>query len=287
MPAPESAHAIAAVIAEAEQAREAGKKRVILFNLSGHGLLDLSAYETYLHRQNSGRLNHSPNINKSKSMKTQSIRLVLAAALAALPGLLQAQPAAHYVPGVEGIKGASLPPPGFYLRDYNYFYAADQLNNASGNKNGPAELRRLHLRQRAARRSGSPTRNSSAATSAWTRCCRWFTSSSAKRRAARSTAAPLASAISSPKARFRGISNNLTFRLGSGVWAPTGDSATPPTSTRAGSGFWTPMHTAGATWYIDEAKTWAVSALNRYEFNTEQRDTHDHARRRLTRWNGA
>jgi tryptophan synthase beta chain len=48
IPAPEAAHAIAAVIAEAEQAREAGKKRVILFNLSGHGLLDLSAYETYL-----------------------------------------------------------------------------------------------------------------------------------------------------------------------------------------------------------------------------------------------
>jgi tryptophan synthase beta chain len=47
VPAPEAAHAIAAVIAEAEQAREAGQKRVILFNLSGHGLLDLSAYETY------------------------------------------------------------------------------------------------------------------------------------------------------------------------------------------------------------------------------------------------
>jgi tryptophan synthase beta chain len=47
IPAPESAHAIASVIAEAERAREAGKKRVILFNLSGHGLLDLSAYETY------------------------------------------------------------------------------------------------------------------------------------------------------------------------------------------------------------------------------------------------
>ena len=48
VPAPESAHAIAAVIKEATQAREAGKKRVILFNLSGHGLLDLSAFETYL-----------------------------------------------------------------------------------------------------------------------------------------------------------------------------------------------------------------------------------------------
>jgi tryptophan synthase beta chain len=48
VPAPESAHAIAAVIAEAEQARESGRKRVILFNLSGHGLLDLSAYESHL-----------------------------------------------------------------------------------------------------------------------------------------------------------------------------------------------------------------------------------------------
>ena len=48
VPAPESAHAIAAVIKEALAAREAGKNRVILFNLSGHGLLDLSAYETYL-----------------------------------------------------------------------------------------------------------------------------------------------------------------------------------------------------------------------------------------------
>jgi tryptophan synthase beta chain len=37
------------VIQEAAQAREAGKKRVLLFNLSGHGLLDLSAYESYLH----------------------------------------------------------------------------------------------------------------------------------------------------------------------------------------------------------------------------------------------
>src|SRR5262249_6448042 len=47
VPAPESAHAIAAVVEEAKKAREAGQKKVLLFNLSGHGLLDLSAYETY------------------------------------------------------------------------------------------------------------------------------------------------------------------------------------------------------------------------------------------------
>ena len=48
IPAPESAHAIRAAIDEALDAKEKGESRVILFNLSGHGLLDLSAYESYL-----------------------------------------------------------------------------------------------------------------------------------------------------------------------------------------------------------------------------------------------
>lgn len=48
LPAPESAHAIAAVIREAEQAKKEGRKKVILFNLSGHGLLDLASYDAYL-----------------------------------------------------------------------------------------------------------------------------------------------------------------------------------------------------------------------------------------------
>jgi len=49
VPAPESAHAIRAAIDEALDAKEKGEKRVILFNLSGHGFLDLSAYDQYLH----------------------------------------------------------------------------------------------------------------------------------------------------------------------------------------------------------------------------------------------
>ncbi|HBG57365.1 TrpB-like pyridoxal phosphate-dependent enzyme [Proteiniphilum sp. UBA1028] len=48
VPAPESTHAIAAAIKEAKLAKEEGKKRVILFNLSGHGLIDMSAYDQYL-----------------------------------------------------------------------------------------------------------------------------------------------------------------------------------------------------------------------------------------------
>ncbi len=47
IPAPESAHAIAAVIDEALKARESGEAKTILFNLSGHGMVDLYAYEQY------------------------------------------------------------------------------------------------------------------------------------------------------------------------------------------------------------------------------------------------
>ena len=48
IPAPESSHAIRATIDEALRAREAGERRVILFNLSGHGHFDMGAYDAYL-----------------------------------------------------------------------------------------------------------------------------------------------------------------------------------------------------------------------------------------------
>ena len=48
IPAPESSHEIAAAIREAKKAKEAGESKVILFNLSGHGLIDMSAYDQYI-----------------------------------------------------------------------------------------------------------------------------------------------------------------------------------------------------------------------------------------------
>jgi tryptophan synthase beta chain len=52
VPAPETAHAIRAAVDEALAARETGEERVILFNYSGHGFLDLAAYDDF----NQGRL---------------------------------------------------------------------------------------------------------------------------------------------------------------------------------------------------------------------------------------
>jgi tryptophan synthase beta chain len=70
IPAPEPAHAIRAVIEEAEAAREAGEERTILFGLCGHGNFDLAAYDAYL----AGEL-QDPEFSEAE----------LEAALAALP----------------------------------------------------------------------------------------------------------------------------------------------------------------------------------------------------------
>lgn len=206
-------------------------------------------------------------------MKKQIQTCLLLTSFAALPTLLEAQPTAHYLPGVEGIKGSSLPPPGIYFRDYNVFYWADRLNDVQGHENKPADahafiygniprvlwitdqkflggfvgvdalvpLKYTHLK---ANTPGGPFNNSTfgigdlfvEGTLSW-----------------------------HPK--------QFDFAFAYGIWAPTGDFA-PMNPTLAGSGFWTHMFTAAATWYPDQGKKWAVSALSRYEINHEQQDTH-------------
>ena len=47
VPAPESCHAIAAAVREAQKCKEEGVQKTILFNLSGHGLIDMAAYDLY------------------------------------------------------------------------------------------------------------------------------------------------------------------------------------------------------------------------------------------------
>jgi tryptophan synthase beta chain len=60
IPAPESCHAIAATIHEAVKCKESGEEKVILFNLSGHGLVDMASYDKYL----AGDLNNYAVSNK-------------------------------------------------------------------------------------------------------------------------------------------------------------------------------------------------------------------------------
>ncbi|HVN22511.1 MAG TPA: TrpB-like pyridoxal phosphate-dependent enzyme [Syntrophorhabdales bacterium] len=72
VPAPETNHAIAAVIEEAKRAKEEGEPRVILLIWSGHGLIDLSAYDAYL----SGRLQDSPMEDDQVSLLCRDLKRV-------------------------------------------------------------------------------------------------------------------------------------------------------------------------------------------------------------------
>ncbi len=65
--APETSHAVASAIQQARQAKEEGKEKVIVFNLSGHGLMDLNGYDAYM----SGKLsNYSlPEEDMNKSLE--------------------------------------------------------------------------------------------------------------------------------------------------------------------------------------------------------------------------
>jgi hypothetical protein len=201
-------------------------------------------------------------------MKIPSLRLLLLAGVVAMPVCLQAQPTAHYVPGFEGIKGASLPPPGVYLRDYNIIYTAGKLNNASGNEiNLPDPGFNLLIYGQVPR-------------------VLWITDMQVLGGFLGFDALiPLLyKHVEVPglddgnfgigdlfaESTLSWHPKKFDLAVGFGLHMPTGNSGQP---SDAGLGYWTPMFTAGATWYIDEEKTWAVSALNRYEFNSESRDT--------------
>lgn len=202
-------------------------------------------------------------------MKTPLVRLILAAALMSLPQLIQAQPTAHYVPGVEGLKGASLPPPGWYVRDYNVVYTADRVNDDAGHSAGPPNFEAFTYANvpRVIYITDKKVLGGFIGVDALLP----LAYQSVQAGGFDESTCGIGDLFAETTLSWH--EKQWDFSLAAGVWMPTGDSAAPPT-TRVGLGYWTPMLTAGATWYADQEKTWALSALSRYEFNTGQRDTH-------------
>lgn len=196
---------------------------------------------------------------------------VLAAAVCGVAGattLVQAQ-TAHYPNGVEGIKSGSLPPPGIYLRDYNYGYLADRFSG------GPKDF----------------------SVSAYIQAPRVIWISDFKLLGGSLGADILVPFVyqqvkfnpapPGPVGRWENFGigdvcvepltlswHQERYDLGVGYafWAPTGefDKNYPPSP---GKGYWGHMITAGGTYYFDSEKTWAVSLLNRYEINQENDST--------------
>jgi hypothetical protein len=202
-------------------------------------------------------------------MKKTTISLLLGAGLLALPGMLQAQPivAAHYPAGAEGIKGASLPPPGLYFRDYNMFYSADRFEG------GPPEFDIF----------------------AYVNAPRLIWMTDFKILGAdygMDVIIPFGyldwdfdTPVGAVSDSYFGIGDiqleplllswhfqQFDLAAGYAVWAPTGDFS-PDRPDVLAKGFWSHMLTFGGTWYFDAEKSWALSLLNRYEFCHEQEQT--------------
>lgn len=199
------------------------------------------------------------------------------AALTSLPSFLAAQPApsftGHYVPGVEGIKGSSLPPPGIYVRDYNVCYFANRLNDGNGHEapvNFDAFVYANLIRP------------------IWITDYKFLGGS-----VGMDMIVPLVYTDLSIKRGGATLYDDATFGIGDlyfepltlswhgkrydaafgySFFAPTGGSN--PGTTKPGKGYWTQLLTLGGTVYFDEEKTWSLSSLNRYEFNSEEHDTH-------------
>jgi len=206
---------------------------------------------------------------RNKTLKFALAALIGAAVCSSMTSL--AQPSAHYIPGLEGIKAATLPPPGIYLRDYNVFYYSDRLNDNKGNE-VPIDAEAMIY--------------ANAPRLVWITDIKLlggylgfdglvpfqYTSLEANVPSHYDDSTfGIGDAFGEVTLSWHG--KQFDAAIGYGIWAPTGDSSPEPLSTRAGSGFWTHMFTAGATLYPDEAKKWALSVLNRYEINTEKDET--------------
>ena len=190
-------------------------------------------------------------------MKFKTIFL-LAAAFLTNSGVAFSQ-SAHYPAGVEGIKGGTLPPPGLYLRNYTFFYTSDKFAN------GPADFDLFAFVP--------------APRVVWiteTKILGGFYGMDAL------FTFPYQDVSVGPFGDSKFGVGDIFFEpitlswhpdrfdagIGYGFWTPNGsfDAANPASP---GKGFWGHMFTAGGTYYLDADKTWALSALNRYEFNQE------------------
>ncbi|HTY64167.1 MAG TPA: transporter [Acidobacteriota bacterium] len=196
-------------------------------------------------------------------MKLKIVSVVLFCGLTLGVGLLQAQ--THYPAGVEGIKGPSLPPPGVYIRDYDYMYFANKL----AVDQGPPDFDLFA--------------NIQAPRLIWITPAKIFGGyygmdvivplvyQNLDMTGFSGSDFSLGDVFVEPiTLSWHGKQYDASF--GYGLWTPTGDfKATDPIS--PGKGFLTQMLTAGVTYYPDAKKTWSLAALNRYEFNQKNDET--------------
>jgi len=197
------------------------------------------------------------------------IILTLAAGVFAA-GSLHAQElpvGSHYPIGSEGLNGSDLPPPGVYLRDYNYFYYADKVDGL------PLKMDIFVYAQVPRLIWITP----------WTILGANYGCDVIVPFVYQNITGDLGSAGQFNLADIYACPAVLSWHLKQfdfcaayGIWAPSGnfDASTPLRMLDSpGKGYWSHMFTLGGVWHPDEEKTWSLSLLNRYEISTEQDQT--------------
>ncbi len=177
-----------------------------------------------------------------------------------------AQVGGHYPAGVEGIKAATLPPPGLYFRDYNVFYTADRLRNGlpmgdSFEVNVYSQVPRV-IYMTDYKILGAYYGFDVLVP---------FTYTDFKAPGYKNSAFGIGD-ISVEPLLLSWNFKQFDLSFGYAFWAPTGE-FDPAHPEKPGSGFWSHMLTLGGTYYFDTEKTIALSVLNRYEFHHEQKYT--------------
>lgn len=175
------------------------------------------------------------------------------------------QETGHYPAGAEGIKGATLPPPGKYLKWYNFYYSADKLTGAGGRKiNAGLDLDVFATAPRFIWMTEKKLFGADYGMDILVP----FVQIDLKTTGNHASDAGVGDIFVEPVV-LGWHGDSWDVGAAAGIWMPTGefDAAQP---VNVGKGFWTTMLTFGATGYLDEDKKWSMSGLGRYEINSEK-----------------
>jgi hypothetical protein len=174
----------------------------------------------------------------------------------------------HYVNGVEGIKAATVPPPGFYFRLYNVYYDADELTDEDGDAlDVGLDIGVYALVNRFVWISN--TKILGADFGADVIIPLVYTDIEIKASGVEDDEFGLGDIAIEPFVlSWHGARYDASFGLA--VYVPTGETDEPASP---GKDFWTALITLGGTYYLDVEKTWSASLLARYEIHSEKDDT--------------
>ncbi len=201
-------------------------------------------------------------------MKKTAMVLLISFLISGL-GSVFAQETGHYVNGVEGLKGASLPPPGFYWKLYNAFYTADTMTDKDGDEIDIGfDLTVYALVNRFIWISDMKMLGADYGADIIIPANYTDIKISAKN--VEDDKFALGDIMIEPiLLSWHGSRYDAAF--GFGLYLPTGEyEKSEPAS--PGKDFWTGMFTLGGTYYFDMEKTWAASILSRYEIHSEEDD---------------